>query len=207
MKINYSDKPFEFFVIDDFLNKVQKQEVWNELDFISNNDVLNKNPNYNIDGTAHDPNTEEALAQRHSIFLDDLFVNHRRTSKIYKAIKTNFLHNKLHEQFPKSVLINYVPNTNRDSTLISFFKNGDYYKSHQDLTIITAILYLIPKNDFEGGDIVFPLYELEHKPKDNQLIIFPSCIEHEVTTIKSNSVDNDDYKRISITTFLLILPK
>lgn len=204
MKINYSEKPFELFLIDNFLDDAQKKEVWNELNFISNNNILNTTANSRVDGSAEDPVTKTSLAKRHSIFLEDFLVGHRKTSKIYQAIKTNFLHNNLHEEFPKSTLIKYLPNTNRDSTLVSFFKHGDYYKSHNDRCVISAILYLIPSRDFEGGDILFPEFEIEHKPLDNQLIVFPSCIDHEVSVIKSLQKNDDSYKRISITTFLLI---
>ena len=204
MKINYSDKPFEFLVIDNFLNETQKKEVWNELDFITDNNIFNTTPSTSVDGSAVDPITKTVLAQRHSIFLEDFLVNHRKTSKIYQAIKFNFLHNNLHEKFPKSTLIKYLPYTNRDSTLVSFFKNGDYYKTHNDNSVISAILYLIPKDDFSGGDILFPQFEIEHKPLDNQLIVFPSCIDHEVSVIKSLRENDETYKRISITTFLLI---
>lgn len=204
MKINYSDKPFEFLVIDDFLDEQQNVGVWNELNFIIDNKFLNTTPSTSTDGSARDPDTGETLVQRHSLFLEDFLVNHRKTSKIYQAIKNNFLHSNLHEQYPKSTLIKYLPNTNRDSTLLSFFKNGDYYKSHNDNCVITAILYLIPDNSYEGGDIIFPQFDLEHKPLNNQLIIFPSCIEHEVTVLKSKQENDDSYKRISITTFLLI---
>ena len=204
MKINYSDKPFEFLVIDNFLDEQQNVGVWNELNFIIDNKFLNTTPSTSTDGSARDPDTGETLVQRHSLFLEDFLVNHRKTSKIYQAIKNNFLHSNLHEQYPKSTLIKYLPNTNRDSTLLSFFKNGDYYKSHNDNCVITAILYLIPDNSYEGGDIIFPQFDLEHKPLNNQLIIFPSCIEHEVTVLKSKQENDDSYKRISITTFLLI---
>jgi hypothetical protein len=204
MKINYSEKPFEFLVIDNFLDETQKEQVWNELNFITNNNILNTIPSHLVDGSAVDPISKSVLAQRHSIFLEDFLISHRKTSKIYQAIKTNFLHNNLHEEFPKSILIKYLPNTNRDSTLVSFFRNGDYYKTHNDNSVISAILYLIPNNDFEGGDILFPEFEIEHKPLDNQLIVFPSCIDHEVSVIKSLQENDESYKRISITTFLLI---
>ena len=204
MKINYSDKPFEFLVIDNFLDQQQNVEVWNELNFVIDNKFLNTIPSTSADGSAQDPDTGETLAQRHSLFLEDFLVNHRKTSKIYQAIKNNFLHNNLHQQYPKSTLIKYLPNTNRDSTLLSFFKDGDYYKSHNDNCVITAILYLIPKNDYVGGNILFSQFDFEHKPQNNQLIVFPSCIEHEVSVLSNIGISEDSYKRISITTFLAI---
>ena len=204
MKINYSDKPFEFLVIEDFLNETQKKEVWNELDFFVDSDLVNKVSSNETDKSAIDSNTMQSLAHRHSIFLQRVYVDARKQSKIYKAIQSNFLVADFDLKYPQSILLKYLPMTNYDSTLVSYYQNGDYYKSHNDSSILTCILYLIKENDFEGGELFFPEYDFKHTPLNNQLIVFPSCINHEVPMLKSFINNDQSYKRISISTFVTI---
>jgi hypothetical protein len=201
MEIIYYSEPFEYFLINDFLNIDQLSEVWKELDFIIDSKTLNTVPSEKIDRTALDVNNV-VLAKRHSIFLNQFFVNHRLQSKIYQSVRDNFIENNLEDKFPQSTLIKYLPITNVDSTLISFYQDGDYYKPHTDSAIITAILYLWKEKDFEGGDLIFNQHDLKLTLNSNQAIIFPSCLNHEVNTIKSLNKTNNLYKRISISTFL-----
>ena len=46
---------------------------------------------------------------------------------------------------------------------------------------ITSILYL--NSDFEGGEIEFEQFNLKHKPKQNDLLIFSSDVLHKVYPI------------------------
>jgi hypothetical protein len=204
MKINYSDKPFEFLVIDNFLDSKQEKGVMNEVNFILDNDILNKSPSKAVDGSAEDPFTKEVLVKRHSIFLHNFLVRHRSTSKIYQAIKDNFLMSDLPINYPNSILLKYVPITNHDATLLSFYKDGDYYKSHNDYSVLTGILYLIMDKDFEGGDLYFPEFDFKHTALNNQFIAFPSCVMHEVTKLHSLKKNDDSYKRLAITTLITI---
>jgi hypothetical protein len=47
----------------------------------------------------------------------------------------------------------------------------------------SSVIYL--NNDFEGGTINFPEYNVEYAPKTGDLVIFKADIQHEVTTITS----------------------
>lgn len=57
---------------------------------------------------------------------------------------------------------------------------GNYYKLN-----ISALIY--PNDDYEGGHITFPSYNIDLKPKAGTLIIFPSnnYYAHEVTRVGS----------------------
>lgn len=69
------------------------------------------------------------------------------------------------------------------------YKEGTEYKAHYDSTttigrVISAICYL--NNDFSGGEIEFPNFNLKIKPEPGMLILFPSAfpylhIAHPVT--------------------------
>jgi len=76
----------------------------------------------------------------------------------------------------------YIERTNHNSTLVSYYKSGDFYESHEDSSIITAIYYIWkePKS-FEGGDLYFGDFKVPIE--NNCLLIFPSCTEHRVTPV------------------------
>lgn len=200
--MRFIKEPFEFLVIDNFLDNNQKINIWKEIDFYIDNGLVIPSTMYQ-DGSGFDENNN-SKANRHSLFLANALINYRVNSKIYQAIRSNFLHTNVSARFPQSTLLKYLPITNYDSTLLSFYQNGDYYKSHFDYGIISCILYLIPNNEYSGGDIVFTDFNVTHKPLDNQMIVFPSCLNHEVTKIQTFDSNDKDYKRLSITTFLSI---
>jgi predicted 2-oxoglutarate/Fe(II)-dependent dioxygenase YbiX len=79
----------------------------------------------------------------------------------------------------------HIFNCNFDSTLISYYENSGYYKSHKDTAVVTALTWFFkePKM-FEGGDLIFTKTEEEIKVSNNTVIIFPSHFAHEVTAIK-----------------------
>jgi hypothetical protein len=76
----------------------------------------------------------------------------------------------------------YIERSNHNSTLVSYYKSGDFYESHEDSSIVTAIYYIWkdPKS-FEGGDLYFGDFKVPIE--NNCLLIFPSCVEHRVTPV------------------------
>ena len=78
-----------------------------------------------------------------------------------------------------------------DSTLLSVYYDGDYYGPHIDTDmecIVTCVLMLnFPEASFSGGNLKIEGTEIPFV--HNRLIMFPSCLEHEVTKIENNSSD------------------
>jgi hypothetical protein len=76
----------------------------------------------------------------------------------------------------------YVERSNHNSTLVSYYKSGDFYESHEDSSIVTAIYYIWKDTkSFEGGDLYFGDFKVPIE--NNCLLIFPSCVEHRVTPV------------------------
>ena len=100
--------------------------------------------------------------------------------------------------------------TNRDSSVVAYYEDTDYYKSHQDLAVISIMYWLWkePKS-FEGGDIEFTDYDIKVPVQRNQLMIMPSSTLHAVTPIKmlENNVKFSGNGRYCIFRFLYIIPK
>ena len=203
LKTSYYKEPFEFFLFEDFFSEEQLKDVWKELDFIVDNDLLNTDDQKEL-GTAQDNNVP--IAKRNGAFLSNVYKDFRKSSKIYQHIKQNFLWNEeLNTSFPNSTLIRYLPRTNEDSVLVSLYKDGDYYKPHGDQSVMTLIVYLWKgEKSFEGGDLSFVDQGLVFEPSYNEAILFPGCYEHEVSEIKSTIEGDTSFKRTSITLFLTV---
>ncbi len=69
-------------------------------------------------------------------------------------------------------------------TLVSYYENGGFYKSHPDYSLLTALdwFYETPKY-FDGGDIWFPDYDVEIPIELNTTVLFPGMINHEVRPV------------------------
>lgn len=71
------------------------------------------------------------------------------------------------------------------------FSKGEYQAPHIDFTCeknrpnISSVIYL--NNDFEGGEIYFPEFNIEIKPSMNSLIIFNSDTVHGVKEITNGN--------------------
>ncbi len=168
--INLSD-PFPHSIIYDFYNEDEQRLVWEELIF------LNKL------GKMHSPDiTGDALASENkkSIFLDHLYTD-RNCSNILTVNRKIFtIVNHLENIF----ISNYLNYSDYDETMITYYEDGAYYKSHYDRYVISSIttFWEEPKK-FSGGDLIFTDFEYLPKMKNNTMIIFPSFIFHEVTPI------------------------
>lgn len=79
---------------------------------------------------------------------------------------------------------------NTDTTILQCYRNGDYYKYHEDTTLFTSITTLKFKNQQIGGDLMFKspkdgsdlLYQAPH----NSMILFPSVLSHSVTEVQAS---------------------
>jgi hypothetical protein len=109
------------------------------------------------------------------LFLDD---NHPICKLNRKVLKPEFIHDLTKENW----FFRYINHCNRDNTLVSYYEDSGHYKSHTDSSIVTAIHYYWkePKM-FTGGDICFGDFVVPIT--NNCLLIFPSCTEHQVTSL------------------------
>lgn len=81
------------------------------------------------------------------------------------------------------------------SVLLSVYGGGDYYGKHIDTdmgSVVTAVLFLCFKQSFTGGDLV--LEDTTIPFQNNRLVVFPSCVPHEVTKISLDSQKYEDHR-------------
>jgi hypothetical protein len=185
-------------VIDDFYTKEECDLIWQELSFLNSTEGNFGGPEKT--GTA----THESviLKKNSGIFLDEVY-NLRTFSNILNLNRKVFsLSSSLTE---KSFFFKYLDQSNQDSTLVQYYENSDYYKSHWDKSLITAISWFYQKpKSFSGGDIIFN-DELKVECKYNRLVIFASVINHEVEEVKlGQNLLKQNLGRYSISQFISI---
>lgn len=197
--IHYTD-PFPFVAIENTFTPDELNLIWDEIKFLYYSKKFNSPEKT---GSAYDTvNGKKVYKKKNSALW---------ISDIYKQLDFSNIHNanrKLIEN--KEELFNNHPSWffkniyyNQDNSLISYYENNDYYKSHTDLALLTSLTWFFkqPKK-FQGGNLTFTDYNVTIEVNTNCTVIFPSCIKHEVSKISMKEEDLDDLNgRICITQF------
>lgn len=197
MKVNNHYEPFDHLIVDNFLQlnefnlafaeslilqtaMIGPSETGSSADIVDGKPIFRKsNVGIFLDSVYADRKYSNILTSFYKIFTEEF---------IGKIDTKNWLYKK------------YLPKTNLDYTLLQSYGDGDYYKSHCDEGLITAItlLHKTPK-EYSGGQLVFPEYDnYTVDLKSNQMIMFPSGILHEVLPVKRNK-NNFDGNRFTVT--------
>jgi hypothetical protein len=185
MNITLHTEPFHYVEIIDLWTEQERNSMFDEMLFLEKKGIFAK-PEFS--GTARHQETNEPLKQNRSIYLDHVWAD-REYSDILK-------HNrKLFELFENTTIKNSwffnKLSINGDLTLISYYDNSDYYKTHRDNFVASAVswFFKVPKR-FKGGELSFPDYDLTFEVTNNLTILFPSNIQHSVSEI----IIDDQYK-------------
>lgn len=184
---------FPMLVVDNFLSENQLIGVWNEIDAL---DIFMKDPAET--GSARDAN-QNLKKKNKACWIDQVYGDARHASFILSAYSKIFSPEFFDEAHKLNWFFDYLPHTNYDSTLLSVYENGDMYKPHCDTATITTLIWLWKEpRAFTGGDMIFQ--DQYHFPiHNNMLVMFPSCIKHEVTEVKME--DKPGFGRYVITNF------
>lgn len=197
MKVNNHYEPFDHLIVDDFLELSEFNLVFAEtliLQTVMTGPSETGSSVDTIDGKKY-------FRKRNvGIFLDSVYAD-RKYSNILRSFHKIFTEEFIEKIDNKNWLYKkYLPKANLDYTLLQSYGDGDYYKSHSDEGLITAVtvLHKTPK-EYTGGQLTFSEYDnYTVDLKSNQMIMFPSGILHEVLPIKRKK-NNFDGNRFTIT--------
>jgi hypothetical protein len=190
-------EPFPYLLIDNFLDASSFDDVFKEIIYLSPKFV---GPDKTFASKHVDNGTYKKKGS--GVFIDELY-NDRSLSSILTNFNSVFSPDVIQASKENGWFFkHYYHVTNRDWTLVQSYGDGDYYKSHNDDCLFTAIL-LIRKEpkEYGGGELLFPEYNHFLDLNNNQAIIFPSRIPHEVLPISRTS-DNIDGNRFTISKFI-----
>jgi hypothetical protein len=202
LKIHQIKNPFPFLQIENLYSEDELILLWKEFDFLTHPDKLESPENT---GSALDEETKVPLKKNKGLFLDDLYSS-RNISNILTITKQLFSPVILNAFSELSFGYENIKYTNRDATLLSYYENSEYYKSHRDEALYTAVTWFFkePKS-FSGGNFYFTDYGIKIEMQNNMAVIFPSFVKHAVDEIileKNNDVTG--HGRYSISQFLYI---
>lgn len=202
LKIHQIKNPFPFLQIENLYSEDELILLWKEFDFLTHPDKLESPENT---GSALDEETKVPLKKNKGLFLDDLYSS-RNISNILTITKQLFSPVILNAFSELSFGYENIKYTNRDATLLSYYENSEYYKSHRDEALYTAVTWFFkePKS-FSGGNFYFTDYGIKIEMQNNMAVIFPSFVKHAVDEIileKNNNLTG--HGRYSISQFLYI---
>lgn len=185
--------------IDNLYSTNECDLIFEELNFLHSK--LKSPEDVNGPGTSY----RDGIALKHNkgLFLDSCYSD-RSISNILQVNRKIFSAEARNLLEKESTFFRYISLSNRDTTKIHYFSNGDYYSSHNDASLITVIswFYNSPKSFF-GGDLIFEnLVSVECL--NNRVVVFPSCLYHEVEKVSIPSDLNGRFGRYSISQFLSI---
>jgi Rps23 Pro-64 3,4-dihydroxylase Tpa1-like proline 4-hydroxylase len=204
MKIKHYDYTFPYVLIDEIYNEEELNLIWEELNFLCNEKNFLRYDSPEV-YAARDPVTDNVLKRNKSLWLDS-FYTERNSSNILNLNRKIFFddnYQKIFKEHPSWLFKNF--RCTKDVTFLSYYENGDYYKTHSDLSVFTVLtwFYKEPKK-FDGGDF-YIIHDdtFEFKIKNNQTLIFPSILKHEVSEVKMNLMyENKKMGRFCMTQFL-----
>lgn len=193
-------EPFPHIIIDEFLTEEEYELIWKELMFlVPNMHTPDKTgAARDLSGRVHKKGV--------GVFVDKVYAD-RNFSDILKITRKMFSDEVRNAANSLDLYFKLYNKLGTDTVLAQLYYNGDYYKSHSDDSLFTAVtlLHKTPKK-YTGGDLYFQNYDYNPQLKDNQSIIFPSIIYHEVTEVKMQSNVLQD-GRLTLSQLMSIIPE
>lgn len=193
----FEDKSPPLVIVENFYDENELDLIWRELNFLTSQDKL-----LEPEETGSATENGKILKRNKGIFLDVAY-GIRKVSDILTINRKLFNMDFCDKLVKINPLFRTLKTSNYDSTLISYYENEGMYNKHTDTSTLTAVTYFFkePKKFF-GGDIIFNDYNIQVRIKNNMLIIFPSCLFHEVTEIKMEKNNFDGFGRYCMTQFI-----
>ena len=198
MQIFYTDFPFPHIIVDDMYDESELKLIWKELDFLQAADNF-KDPF--ISGGAKTKDGK-IMKNNHGISLDQHYFE--RNSSIILKVNRKLWHDDILNEAKKHWALKTIYKSNLDTSLLSYYKNGDYYDPHIDAACNTAItwFYKEPKR-FDGGDLIFTDFTYSVEVKNNRVVIFPSSVKHQVKEIAMDDEEYPEHGRWAMSQFML----
>jgi Rps23 Pro-64 3,4-dihydroxylase Tpa1-like proline 4-hydroxylase len=195
-----TDKILPYLVIDNWFSEKELNSIWKELEFYSEREKLARSED-NLTVTPTDLQ-KNPLAFSYRIYLDNFYKFEKRNISTILNCQKKFQTLDFYDKIKSIPMARQFPNTNGDTSQVSYYENGDHFKSHYDVFQFTILIWLFkePKK-FEGGDLLFDELNEKIEVKNNRLLFFPSYYIHSVDEIKMQNDINIGYGRYCITHF------
>lgn len=139
------------------------------------------------------------IKKNKGVFVDDIFYNNelKNKSKILNINKKVYDLNTIQTIQSINLIWSLLKTSNKNTTLISYYKDSDYFMPHTDLASISVLSYFVEPN-FSGGELVFDENKIKIEIEDNMTVYMLGSLLHSVEKI---SAPEDSIARISMAQF------
>tara|TARA_B100001094_G_scaffold318606_1_gene362399 strand:- start:743 stop:1393 length:651 start_codon:yes stop_codon:yes gene_type:complete len=205
--IAHTDDPTHpFLTCDNWFTPKEEEQVWKELDFFTNEDSIDHSSNGPV---ALDAKGNQ-LASNFRVYPEDIYTLDGRDISAIFRFKDKLAATEINDFIYFNMTpgpFNCYKGSNRDSTLISYYHAGDYYKSHHDAFQFTILIWFTKEPKcYSGGEFYFTDAKIHVPNSHNKLLIFPSYLNHAVTPIEFKTPKPLGYGRYTITHFFYTVP-
>ena len=205
--IAHTDDPTHpFLTCDNWFTPEEEKMVWKELDFYTNQSSLDHSSN----GPVATDAKGNQLASNFRIYPENMYTEEGRDMSAIFTLKdklaTNEINSFIYDNMTPGPFSCYK-GSNRDNTLISYYHSGDYYKAHHDAFQFTILIWFNKEPKvYTGGDFHFTDAKIKVPCLHNRLIIFPSYLNHAVTSLEFKTPKPLGFGRYTITHFFYTVP-
>lgn len=195
----YGKKEPSIILIEDFYTPEELTLIWEELDFLTSQNKFLLPSSTASAGTEDD--ATHLVKHNRGIFLDEYYGTERHLSNILNVNRKIFLEcDKFIELDP---IFRYIVNSNTDTTLISYYEDGDYYGAHTDQSNITILSWFFKEpKQFSGGKLILNDFNLELEIESNMVLIMPGSYTHMVEPVQLSGDKNSGYGRYNMAQFI-----
>ena len=183
------NEPFPYILIDDFYNQSELDGIWEELDYLCNPKRMGRSSlERGAAGKVDENGVYKSLKNTWDMRLDAFYTS-RDSSNILEVNRKLLNSVDIFKNHPHWA-INDVNSYQDDFTQLVYYEDNDEYRVHRDYSNLTCLtwFYREPKK-FTGGNLCFPMWDIEIECKHNRVLCFPSSIPHKATKISMEKND------------------
>lgn len=170
----------EYIIIDDLYDEEELSVIWKELLFLTSPRKLlypSETNSARMGGIDLKKNRAVWLEQIYTDpLISDILVKSRKLFSLFES-----------DVFKKHLIMHPITYVNRDTSLLSYYEENDYYQAHHDDTMFTACTWFVREpRMFEGGDLVLIGHDNQKHTvelKNNRCVIFRGATRHQVLPV------------------------
>lgn len=202
MEISVQEKrSIPFILFSDVFDADDQKRIAEEIAFIG---LENLQPPERTSSATNEK--KEVLKQNSGIFLDFCYRQRQlsRYLRLYRKMIDALVRDR-QTLVTNHLLLDSFFETNTDVTLLSYYDDGDYYKSHRDNAVWTMVYWMHEETRlWKGGELLLEQLDFSMEPRNNCAVLFPSFLIHSVNKIRSEKPLLRGQGRFSFTTFFNI---
>lgn len=195
MKVTFHSYPTPHLLLEDVFSDSILESVWSEVNNLHGHLLLPKQT-----GSAHSSN--KLLKRNSGLYLYPHYRNNCKASPIINALHDVVFNPQTIDAWGVPYIKNMVKVTNWETVLLSYYNQGDHYRSHHDVAVFTTLLWLWNKpKAFDGGNLKLDEYDHIITAQNNCGVMFLSAEKHSVDTVNIRNEDVQNPGRYCISHF------